>query len=139
MKLTAGQVFAAFPVLSAIIADKRVLPMKGAYRVARMASKLQAEYQVIAGKRDAIIFGYDYKAKVADGAEEVPTVPPDKVEEFRAQVSELFETDIEVDVQPIPLSQLDLGPDRPAEISAAELLALGELVVDDTVGEAKAA
>lgn len=143
MKLTAGKVFAVFPVLTAIINEKRVLPMKGAYRVARMAAKLQAEYQIVAEKRDAIILAYDHKAfpagitdevaaRVKPAPEKVPTVPPDKVEDFAAKVGELFETEIEVEVQPIPLSQLDLGDGQPSQITAAELVALGELVVDDT-------
>lgn len=138
MKLDAGKVFAVFPILSDIINEKRVLPMKGAYRIARMAAKLQPEYQLIAAKRDSIITDYNYLATPPGGGPAVPTVPDHMTEDFQAKVRELLDTEIDVDIEPILLSQLDLGPDRPAEISAGELVVLGDLIVDDAP-EAKAA
>lgn len=137
MKLTILHVFNVTPILAQIIAEKRPLPLKGAYRVARLQAKLQAEFQTIAEKRDALIVAYDHKARPAgapDDAPEVPTVPDDKVEDFLAKWADLGAEEIEVDVQPIPLSQLDLGADTAGALTAAELMVLAELVVDDSPG-----
>ena len=145
MKLTVLHVFNAAPILAQIIAEKRPLPLKGSYRLARMHGKLMPEFQTIAQKRDAMIIAYNYKAhpdgRQAEGDENpdvlVPTVPPAKIEEFQAKWADLVAEEIEVDVQPVPLSQLDLGDDVAGAITALELMGLGELVLDDTAPEAK--
>lgn len=134
MKLTVLHVFTATQILTRIIEGDRKLPLKGAYRVARLHAKLLPEFQTIAQKRDALIVGYEHKARPAGAPEDAPevsTVPEDKLEEFLAKWGDLAAEEIEVDVQPIPLTQLDLGDGVAGALTAAELMALGELVADD--------
>lgn len=134
MKLTVQHVFNVTQILATIIREKRPLPIKGAYRVARLHAKLAPEFDTIAQKRDAMIMAYGHKARpdgAPDDVPEVPTVPADKMAEFLANWSALAAEEIEVAVEPIPLSQLDLGDDVAGSITAAELIVLGDLVVDD--------
>lgn len=135
MKLKVGHVFEAMYVLTKVINENRRLPQKGAYRIARLHAKLLPEFQTISGRRDALITSYSYKAKTtdADGVEvEAPqfSVPPDKVEEFQAAWNDLAAEDIEVDVEAVPLAQLDLGDAVAGCISAGEMITLGDLVAD---------
>lgn len=137
MKLKVEDVFNGCLVLSQIIRERRPMPQKGAYRVARVHAKLKPEFDTIAVQRDALINAYDYKAKpkdpatgrVIEDAPEQPTVPDDKMPEFLENWKKIAEEEIEVDVEPIPLAQLDLGDSVAASINASELITLGELVV----------
>jgi hypothetical protein len=142
MKLTAQRVFEVAPMVGAIIAESRPMPLKGAYRLARLHAKLEPEWRVIAERRDALILAYDHKDVPPDAPEGTPPqpmVPDDKVEEFAANWQQIAAEEIEVAVEPIPLSQLDLGPDKPSPLTALELARLGDLVVDDDEPTAKAA
>jgi hypothetical protein len=127
MKLTVQQVFVANQILVGIINANRPMPTKGAYRIARLHAKLQVELKPISDKRDEIIKSYGYQG-VPDGAPEgfqpVDMVPPDKAAEFELKWREIADEEIEVDVQPIPLSQLSLGDDEESPISAGELFML---------------
>lgn len=127
MQLTAQQVFDSAMLVARIIRENRPLPLKGAYRLARMHAKLLIEFTPIAEKRDGLITAYDHKAKDLDGVEaQAFSVPPDKAEEFGEAWKEIAEQKIEVEVEPIPLEQLDAG--GVGSITASELITLGELV-----------
>lgn len=127
MKLKVAQVFDACLVLSAIIRENRPVPQKGAYRLARMHAKLLPEFTTITNQRDALITAYQHKEEGAVNF----SVPNDKMLEFREAWNKIAEEDIEVDVEPIPLAQLDLGADKPSAVSASELITLGPLVAGD--------
>lgn len=127
MNLSVQTVFDATLVLAQIIRDRRPTPQKGAYRIARMHAKLNAEFATIATQRDALITAYDHKEEGADQF----SVPPDKMDEFLEAWKKLADEKIEVDVQPIPLSQLDLGTEVAGPITASELITLGDLVSED--------
>lgn len=139
MKLKVQNVFEATLVLSQIIRENRPMPQKGAYRLARLHAKLQPEFNTISEQRDKLIIAYDYKAKpknpdtgkVIEDAPEQNMVPDDKMAEFLEAWKKISEETIEVEVQPVPLWQLDRGADKPAAISASELITLGDLVNDD--------
>lgn len=138
MKLKVQQVFDACMVLSMIIREARPMPQKGAYRLARLHAKLLPEFTTIANQRDALIMAYDYKAKPKDAtgktiedAPEQNMVPDDKAAEFAEAWNKIGEEEIEIDAEPVPLEQLDLGPDKPAVITASELITLGDLVKGD--------
>lgn len=124
MQLTAQQVFDAHQVLTQVIFERRPMPLKGAYRVARMHAKLQPEFRVIEERRNAIILDL-----AKDSVNAVPSVPDEKMDDFRAQWGEIAAEIVEVDVQPIPLDVLDT---RTAEgpLTAQELLKLGDLVAE---------
>lgn len=143
MKLTVQHVFDALPVITNIIRENRPMPQKGKYRLARLHAKLLPEYATAAEQRDGMIKAYDFPLMVppAPSAEnpmgdgpKVPsgefTVPPEKLAEFNAAWAEVAKEEIEVDVQPIPFAQLDLGDDKDGSISASELVILGDLVAE---------
>lgn len=121
MKLTAQQVFDAHQLLTQVILERRPMPLKGAYRLARLHAKLLPEFKVIEENRNGIIL---------DLAKGERAVPDDKMDEFRAQWGELAGDVIELDVQPIPLAMLDLNPDGEGCFNAQELLTLGDLVAE---------
>lgn len=140
MKLTVQHVMDATIVLTNIINGQRALPQKGKYRVARMHAKLLPEFKVIDARRDEMIKAYDTqqtKTETNPATGEVTItpgdgwqVPPDKMPEFTAAWKQIGDEEIEVDVQPMPLSQLSLGDDQEGSIEAHELLTLGDLVSD---------
>jgi hypothetical protein len=125
MRLTAQQIFEATPVLASIINERRPMPLKGAYRLARMHAKLYAEFLPIEAKRDEIITAYRHRA-----AEDAPmSVPTEKLADFRVKWAEIAGETVDVDIEPIPLSLLDLGDETAGSISALELISLGDLVI----------
>lgn len=140
MKLKVGHVFEAMFVLTRIINENRPLPQKGAYRVARLHAKLMPEFQTISARRDALITAYDHKEVVAKTVPTHPdepvldvladnfSVPPDKAAEFQAAWKDLAGEEIDVDVEAVPLAQIDLGDSVAGCIHASELITLGELV-----------
>ncbi len=140
MKLKAQLVFDAVPVISTIIREKRPLPQKGKYRLARMHAKLLSEYNTLAERRDAMIMAYDSPLLTFHSSEEDPigqrakpsgkyTVPEEKLSEFTAAWKEIGDTEIEIaDLEPIPLDQLSLSDDANGAIEAVELITLGDLV-----------
>jgi hypothetical protein len=145
MKLKVLHIFEAAPIIAQIVREKRPLPQKGAYRIARMHIKLAAEYALAAERHDALIISYDHFAMVpppktkddplGQGEPVKSTqnsVPDDKIAEFQAKWKEISDLEVDVDVEPIPLSQLDRGGECVALISAMELITLGDLVFDDT-------
>ena len=125
MRLKVQQVFDATQTLAAIINEKRPLPQKGIYRVARMHRKLFTEFETINNERTAKITAYDHKNDAGDLA-----VPDDKMPEFVAWWNEMAGEEIEVDVEPIPIDQLCI-PGTEGSITFAEFTILGDLVRDD--------
>lgn len=130
MKLTATQVFESTLVLAQIIREKREMGQKASYRIARMHAKLFPEFQILAAKRDEMITAYGYIAPEGDPNAGMNAVPPDKVAEFNAAWAEFGKEELEVDVQPIPLAQLDNGDDKPGSMRTDELIVLGSLVAE---------
>lgn len=124
MKLTLKQVFEATPVVTAIINEQRKLPLKGSYRLARMHKKLVSEVEPIAAKYDAMLAEH---CPPIEGEAGRYTVTP----EFVAAWTEFSKDEIDVDIEPIPLSQLSLGDDTAGSIRTDELIVLGDLVRED--------
>lgn len=138
MKLTADRVLAALPLIDTIISEKRPLTVKGAYRVARLHAKLLPEFRLLEERRAELIKGYGHETVPEGSTDPVPTVPADKVGEFMSQWIEVLREELEIDVQPLPLSTL--GPaTAESPVSAAEMLTLGELLFDDSEPLAEAA
>ncbi len=136
MKLKAGHVFGATLVVAQIIREKRPLPPKAAYRLARLHTKLEPEFKTLTARRDEMITAYDthvvVKQKDPETGEEsdVQTpdfcVPDDKLPEFTAAWGEIGSEEIEVGVEPMPI---DCFGDT-AMITAQEFIALGDLVTE---------
>lgn len=123
MMMKVQQVFDAHHVLAAIVNANRPMPQKGAYRLARMKAKIDAEALPIIEKRDALLRQH---AVSVEGQPNTYTVTP----KFTAAWQEIAEDEIEVAVEPVPLALLDLGDAVPGAITVAELCALGELVAE---------
>jgi hypothetical protein len=144
-------------ILSQIIREDRPMPQKGKYRLARMHPKLNAEFMIINTRRDEMITAYNHhgmipnpennltdearEAMVAAGhLDKLPpkeiedpqfSVPADKLAEFQAAWKEIAESEIEVDVQPLPLDQIVFPGDLDnGSITAHEFIILGDLVVE---------
>ena len=124
MKLKVQQVFEATPLLATIINEKRPLPPKGAYWIARLHTKLLPEFTTIAARHDALITAYDYTAPEATTL----SVPEEKRAEFFAAWAEIADEEIEVGVDPVKLDLLDAG--GVSSITAGEFVTLGELVCE---------
>lgn len=130
MKLKVQQVFDAAMAVAQIMREARQMPQKGKYRLSRLHAKLLPEFTMIAEQRDALIKTYGVPVE-SNGVEQPPgtfTVPPEKMAEFIEAWKKIAEEEIEVEVEPIPLSALDLGAATNGSIEASELAALGELV-----------
>lgn len=136
MKLKVQHVMDATLVITNIINEARPMPLKGKYRLARMHAKLVPEFQTINAQRDDMIKAYgthQTKTVTADGVESTVetddfVVPLDKMPEFTEAWAKIGGEEIEIDVEPIPLDQLDLGSGVDGEIQASELITLGDLV-----------
>ena len=140
MKLTVQQVFDITPLLAKIKEENRPLPSKGKYRIARLHRKMEAEWNTIAERYNAMIKTYDHKRPMIDGkvvtVEEAEgaanvvmqdAVPDDKMPEFLAKWKDLAAEEIEVAVEPIPLDQLCIDGAE-GGISIAEFSVLDTLV-----------
>lgn len=110
------------------------MPQKGAYRIARMLKKLEPDAQPILEAYDKMITAYNHKVEMKDADGVVfatsPSfsVPDDKMPEFLANwKTAVGDQEHTIDVEPIPLEQIDNGTAAGA-ISSGELLALGDLV-----------
>lgn len=149
MKIKLQTLMDATIVLKSIIDERRPLPQKGKYRVARMHAKLLPDFTIINQQRDDMIKAYNYpqmmrvpmteeeiaavpEGEVCNGFKLVDTgeftVPPSEMAEFTKKMEELLGQEIEVDVEPIPLEQLDLGDNVDGSIDAIEIIAMKELV-----------
>lgn len=124
MKMTAQRIMDVYLLLRRVSNEERPLPQKGAYRIARMLSKMQADAMPIMQQYDAMIFAYDY---IPPG-KEFNEVPPDKLVEFRAKWMETIGSEEhELDLDPMPLDHLDNGT-RKGSLTVDELLMLDDLV-----------
>lgn len=138
MKLTVQQTMDAVLVISQIIREQRPMPQRGKYRLARMHAKLLPEFQTINAQRDDLIKAYNHHETIknkdpATGAESEVinqefSVPLDKMGEFTEAWKKIGGEEIDIDIEPIPLSQLDLGDNADGSIQASELITLGDLV-----------
>lgn len=136
MKLTVQQVMDVTLVISQILRDQngnprddgsvvpRPMPQKGRYRLTRMHTKLTPEFKTINEQRDELIKAYDHK----EG--ENYAVPVDKMAEFTEAWKKIADEEIEVDVEPIPFDQLDLGNNVDGCLTPQELFILAPVIKD---------
>jgi len=137
MKLKAQDLYSATLIVAAIVREQRPMPLKGKYRLARLHAKLLPEFSLLDAQRDEMIKAYDHKEKIRDASGEIVgvaenfSVPAGKLAEFAEAWGKIVEEEIEVDVEPIPLAQLDLGDAVDGSLHASELIGLGGLVTAD--------
>jgi hypothetical protein len=158
MKLKVQHVMDATLVISQIIREDRKLPTKGKYRLARAHDKLNKEFLIFNEQRDAAIKAYNYRGTIPNPAanglsddaraamvaagkigslppkeieDENFSVPADKIEEFHKTWGAIAVSEIEVDIEPIPLDQLCFPGDlEDGSISAHEFIVLGDLITE---------
>ncbi len=144
MKLKVQQVMDATIVLTRIVNDRRPMPQRGKYLVARMHAKLLPEFKIIDGRRDEMIRAYNNpQTRVVPGSIQAEgespqmepiegqwQVPADKMPEFTEAWKAIGAEEIDVDVQAIPLLSLSLPDGSDGAIEANELITLGDLVFD---------
>lgn len=139
MKMTVEKMMLATEMLATIMRERRPMPLKGKYRIARMHAKMFPEYETASAQRDEMIKSYNNPRKIenVDPVTLVVTeavsqtefqVPEDRIDEFTANWKAIADGEIEIDIEPIPLDQLDLGNNVDGSIHANELLILGDLV-----------
>lgn len=128
MKLTIQQVYGAMQALDAIIRDKRPMPQLGKYRLARLHAKLAPEFTWANAQRDELI--RKHGETMQDGQF---GVPPERMAAFLDEWDPIATALVDVDVEPVCLGDLALGPpDDPANgaVEASELVLLGDLVAE---------
>lgn len=152
MKIKAGKLWEAMPILTRIINEKRPMPQAGKFRIARMHAKLHPEFVTINEQRDELIKVYDHHPQVfkdpelaqavalgipiaipAD-AEKVDSsefsVPDDKLVEFNEKWGAVANEDIDINVMPIPIEMLSPVAAENGSIEALEIALLGDLLTD---------
>jgi hypothetical protein len=125
VKLKVQQVIDAFMALASIVASGKPMPQKGKYRLARLHAKLRPEFETANAARDDLIKSYGWKNEAG-----VDAVPIEQADDFAAKWKEIADQEIEVEVQPVPLVQLDMGDNTDGPLSVQQLIALGDLVIE---------
>lgn len=142
MKLKVQHVMDAMLVVTNIINRQAPMPQRGKYLLARMHTKLLPEFKIIDERRDAMIKAYgNPQTKLETNPEtgvtfEVPVegqwqVPKESMPEFTAAWKIIGEEEIDVEIQPIPLSAICMPDGTDGLIEASEFITLGELVYDN--------
>ena len=131
MKIAAKTVYEATPILAAVINQDRPMPQKGKYRIARLHAKLYPEWRLLEDRRESILAAYRVSTVVKneDGSEGTLTaIPDDQLPTAEAEWLAILSTEIDLDVEPIPLAAVDLGDNTNGSLSAQDLMSLGDLV-----------
>lgn len=129
--LTAGRVFEVTPLVQRIVSENRIMPARGAYRLARLLKHLLDEFEIINGRRNALILAYDHKVEVeVEGQlQERNAVPDDKLAEFNAAWREIADQTIVIDGAPIPLSCFHMDG-QPGPFNTQEIFVLDGLIAE---------
>jgi len=127
MLLRVQQLMDATLMVSAVIREARPMPQRGKFRLARLHARLEPEFKTINEQRNALIRAFDTPDPEHEGQW---IVPAEQLAAFNAQWAEIAETVIDVDVAPVPLADIDNGPEANGAIEAHELVVLGDLIAD---------
>lgn len=141
MKLKVQHIMDSMLVVTNIINRQAPMPQRGKYLLARLHTKLLPEYKVIDARRDEMIKVYNNpqtKTETLANGDVLITpvegewqVPPDKMPEFLAAWKLIGDEEIEVDIQPLPLTALCMSNGTEGLIEASEFITLGDLVFDN--------
>lgn len=130
MKISVTKMMVAFVTLVGVINAPRELPQKAKYRLGRLYDAISKEYERASTSREELIkqFGEEIlEDGKPTGRWQVPETS-EKHKDFVAAWSPIGDSEIEVSVQPIPLSSLG---DSTKGIEIHELLALDAFITDD--------
>lgn len=118
---TLAQLMEAQPALERLAAER--LPVKTAYRVAKLLRVARPEIQQFTAQRDAMIREMGFERQLVTG-EMVTEVTPANREAFFAKVTELAALEVRLEIDPLEIGALD-----GASLSATDLLALDRFLV----------
>ena len=136
MKFTVERIFELMQALTPIINEKRNMPQRGKFALARLHRKLWPEYQLIVEQRNEIIQSLQLpEAEAVPGVPQAVKprpdemiVPPSRMKEWEDRWAEIKKMEIEIaGIEPIPLEDMTL--DGNGAIEARELWTLDELVI----------
>lgn len=131
MKLKAGQVHDAMVALIAIIRRPRKLPQTAKYRIARMHSALEKEFQLLEEERAKLVkeLGHEVFADAENTQSQGWQIEQntDNFKLYTDRWNEMRNQELEVNVQPITLASL--GNDE-SGIESDEFKLLGELITE---------
>lgn len=147
MKLTVGQIHTTVQVISTILRERRPMPQRGKFALAKMHTALLPKWEEINEQRDELIKSYNHhpvlrRAVTAqDGEEDIARgyvekvsdefgVPDDKAKDFAEKWKILGEDEVECDVKPISVRMFDLGTGSDGSIEGAEIIEMGNLVTE---------
>ena len=135
MKMTVGKMMDATLTIAAIMREKRPMPQAAKFKLARIHAKLFPEFTTANDQREAMIKAYGVPQKTNQGGLEIEIegqfmVPEDKLPEFNAAWKEIADVEIDLDITPISLREIDLGGMSNGSIEANEFAALGALVTE---------
>ncbi len=103
MKLTNGDIYAAREPLQHLMEEK--LPVKVAYGLAKLGSKLNEQFQVIEQVRNGLI--QTYGAEDPDNPQQWKVEPiGEKGQKFTEEINELFAQEVEVVVEQVTLPEM---------------------------------
>ena len=116
MKVKLYEIINASEVLTKIM--KSTINLKAAYRIGKIAKKYQAEMEIFQDLRKKLFDKYgetqdDKSVKIKD----------DKIPEYQKEMNELLQNDVELDIEPVVISE-----NEKIEISPAELLLVEKFI-----------
>lgn len=120
IEVTIGQAVEFLPALKNVMATK--LPVKAAYRLARIAAKLQPELKTFDEARFSVFQELGREVPDMPGSYDPPS-DPDKLAELVKRVSELTSEKVAIDLDPVTLDMLG-----DSQLTAADLLALEKVI-----------
>lgn len=135
MKLKIQHIMDATLLISQIIREQRPMPLRGKFQLARLHAKLVPEFNVIDQQRDALITTYNTKQEKVNAETGETTeldnwvVPPEQMSDFAAKWKEIADQELDIDVAPLALADLDLGSGTNGSVEAHELIILGDFIV----------
>lgn len=121
MQITLAQLMDAQPALERLAAER--LPVKAAYRVAKVLRLVRPEVQQFVDQRNALIreLGAERTTPTGDVAIEVTDA---NRAAFVAKVTELAAIEVRIDIEPIDVGTLD-----GVQVAAVDLIALDRFIV----------
>lgn len=129
MKVTLMQIAAAMPVFSALASEK--LPVKSAFRIAKLGRAVGYEYALYEQQRIALVNRLGEKKKDTEGNEtDEIEVTQNNLPEFCKEMTPLNAMEVEIKEQPLRLE--DFGT---LALTVADMVALEPFVTDKDSGE----
>jgi hypothetical protein len=117
--LKVSEAYLFLPSLQKVMRER--LPAKAAYRLSRIAAKIDPELRLFEERRGKLAQEMGEEVKDRPGAFEVRG--EENLKNFRAQLEELGSEEIKIDLEPLTVDMLG-----EAQLEAADLMALEKVI-----------